>query len=112
VNWNATLPIPKTDAERYPEVKALGARFHDRATLRTEKMLEGFRMEIAPERPDEFAPGSTRRCVSWSNKPPRWSLQRRTTPDGDASADRALGVPERRVLKPDVRPGGIARPGQ
>ena len=57
MNWNATLPIPKTDAERYPEVKALGARFHDRATLRTEKMLEGFRMEIAPERPDEFAPG-------------------------------------------------------
>jgi Mn-containing catalase len=84
VNWNATLPIPKTNAERYPEVKALleqgladkqytfsadnlseaGRIFQgtapasmNGATLRTENMPEGFPMDIAPERPEEFSPG-------------------------------------------------------
>lgn len=84
VNWGAALPIPRTDAERYPEVKALldqglaerqytfsaddlseaGKIFQgaapaamNGATLRTEKMPEGFPMDIAVERPEEFAPG-------------------------------------------------------
>jgi Mn-containing catalase len=86
VNWGATLPIPKTDAERFPEVKKLldkglhltqytfsadnlseaGKVFRGSApattnggTLRTEQMPEnmGFPMDIPPERPEEFAPG-------------------------------------------------------
>jgi Mn-containing catalase len=84
VNWDATLPIPKTEAERFPEVKKLldqglhlkqytfsldnlseagkiyrGAApaASNGATLTTEQMPEGFPMDIAVERPEEFAPG-------------------------------------------------------
>lgn len=84
VNWGRTLPIPKTAAERYPEVKTLldqglaerqytfsldnlseaGKIFQgsapaamNGATLRTEQSPEGYPMEIAVERPEEFAPG-------------------------------------------------------
>jgi Mn-containing catalase len=84
VNWGAALPIPKTDAERFPEVKKLlGAgpapqavhvqrgqpvrggqdlpRYrsghHHGGQLSTEQMPEGFPMDIAVERPEEFAPG-------------------------------------------------------
>jgi len=84
VNWGATLPIPKTEAERFPEVKKLldqglhlkqytfsldnlseaGKIFRgaapagmDGGTLVTEQMPEGFPMDIAVERPEEFAPG-------------------------------------------------------
>jgi Mn-containing catalase len=84
VNWGRTLPIPKTDAEQFPEVKTLldqglhlkqytfsldnlseagkiyrGAApaTSNGATLTTEQMPEGFPMPIAPERPEEFAPG-------------------------------------------------------
>ena len=84
VNWGAALPIPKTDAERFPEVKKLlaqglhlkqytfsadnlseaGKIYRDTAPattnggqLSTEQMPEGFPMDIAVERPEEFAPG-------------------------------------------------------
>jgi Mn-containing catalase len=84
VNWGAALPIPKTDAERFPEVKKLlgqglplkqytfsadnlseaGKIFRGAApattnggTLVTEQMPQGFPMDIAVERPEEFAPG-------------------------------------------------------
>jgi Mn-containing catalase len=84
VNWGAALPIPKTDAKRFPEVKKLldkglhlkqytfsadnlseaGKVFRGSApattnggTLSTEKMPDGFPMDIAVERPEEFAPG-------------------------------------------------------
>ena len=84
VNWGAALPIPKTDAERFPEVKKLleqglhlkqytfsadnlseaGKVFRgaapatmDGGELTTEQMPEGFPMDIAVERPEEFAPG-------------------------------------------------------
>jgi manganese catalase len=86
VNWGATLPIPKTDAERFPEVKTLldqglhlkqytfsadnlseaGKVFRgaapaamDGGTLSTEQMPEGTGapMTIADERPEEFGPG-------------------------------------------------------
>jgi Mn-containing catalase len=84
VNWGKTLPIPKTDAERYPEVKKLldqglhlkqytfsadnlseaGKVFRgaapatmDGGELTTEMAPEGFPMDIAVERPEEFAPG-------------------------------------------------------
>jgi Mn-containing catalase len=84
VNWGAALPIPKTDAERFPEVKKLldlglhvkqytfsadnlseaGKIFRgsapattDGGTLSTEQMPDGFPMDIAVERPEEFAPG-------------------------------------------------------
>jgi Mn-containing catalase len=84
VNWGATLPIPKTEAERFPEVKKLldqglhlkqytfsldnlseaGKIFRgaapagmDGGTLAIEQMPEGFPMDIAVERPEEFAPG-------------------------------------------------------
>lgn len=83
VNWGAALPIPKTNAEQFPEVKKLldqglhnvqytfsadnlseagkvfrGASPSDPSQqLRTEKAPEGSPMEISPERPEEFAPG-------------------------------------------------------
>jgi Mn-containing catalase len=84
IDWGKTLPIPKTDAERFPEVKTLldqglhlkqytfsldnlseagkiyrGAApaASNGATLTTEQMPEGFPMDIAVERPEEFAPG-------------------------------------------------------
>ncbi len=84
INWGAALPIPKTDAERFPEVKTLldqglhlkqytfsldnlseaGKIYRGVApasagggTLSTEQMPEGFPMDIAVERPEEFAPG-------------------------------------------------------
>jgi len=84
VNWGAALPIPKTDAERFPEVKKLldqglhlkqytfsadnlseaGKIYRgsapatvDGGTLSTEQMPEGFPMDIAVERPEEFGPG-------------------------------------------------------
>ncbi len=84
INWGATLPIPKTDAERFPEVKKLldeglhlkqytfsadnlseaGKIYRGTApasagggTLTTEFAPEGFPMDIAVERPEEFAPG-------------------------------------------------------
>jgi Mn-containing catalase len=84
VKWGSVLPIPKTDAERFPEVQKLldqglqnkqytfsldnlseagkiyqGAAAATAAggTLSTEQMPEGFPMDIAVERPEEFAPG-------------------------------------------------------
>ena len=83
VNWGAALPIPKTNAERFPEVKKLldlglqsnqytfSADDQSEAdkiyrgtapatpTGATEHraMPEGFPMDIAVERPEEFAPG-------------------------------------------------------
>jgi Mn-containing catalase len=84
VDWGRVLPIPKTKAERFPEVKALldqglgekqylfsadnlneagkilrgASAFNDGATLTTEMgRPEGVPIEIAPERPEEFAPG-------------------------------------------------------
>jgi len=86
VNWGKTLPIPKFDATKYPEVKKLmdeGAhrtQHHWRldgsemsaifqgpsplsdfqATLETtDQPPEGFSVPIAPERPEEFSPGLT-----------------------------------------------------
>ena len=84
VNWGKTLPIPKTNAERFPEVKKLlGQGLHlkqytfsadnlseagklyrgaapadmDGGTLSTETAPDGFPMDIAVERPEEFGPG-------------------------------------------------------
>jgi Mn-containing catalase len=84
VDWGATLPIPKTDAERFPEVKTLldqglhlkqytfsldnlseaGKIYRGSAPatmsggeLSTEQSPEGFPMDIAVERPEEFGPG-------------------------------------------------------
>ena len=83
VNWGAALPIPKTNAERFPEVKKLldlglqsiqytfsaddqsqadklyrgASPSNDGTQLSTAVMPEGFPMTIAPERREEFAPG-------------------------------------------------------
>ncbi|MEV1295093.1 manganese catalase family protein [Pseudonocardia sp. NPDC049635] len=83
VHWNRLLPIPKTNAERFPEVKTLldqglqskqytfsldqlseaGKLFrgpspsNDGTELTTEQAPEGVPMEIATERPEEFGPG-------------------------------------------------------
>lgn len=85
VNWRGTLPIPKTNAERFPEVKRLldlglqskqysfdltaeseaGKIFqgmspsHDGTQLdATEQAPEGVPSVIAPERFEEFSPGT------------------------------------------------------
>ncbi|GAA4617707.1 manganese catalase family protein [Saccharopolyspora hordei] len=83
VDWGKVLPIPKTRAERYPEVKTLleqglenkqytfsldhlseaGKIFReaspsdDDKTLSTAQAPEGVPIEIADPRPEEFAPG-------------------------------------------------------
>ena len=83
VNWGATLPIPKTNAEQFPEVKKLldmglqsmqytfsaddesqagklyrgASPSNDGTELSTAVMPEGFPMTIAPERREEFSPG-------------------------------------------------------
>jgi Mn-containing catalase len=84
VNWGKVLPIPKTKADRFPEVKTLldqglgekqylfsadnlneagkilqgASPFNDGTTLSTDMgRPEGVPLEMAPERPEEFAPG-------------------------------------------------------
>ncbi|MGP4020633.1 manganese catalase family protein [Saccharopolyspora sp. 5N708] len=84
INWGKTLPIPKTSAERYPEVATLLERgMHNKQytfnldnlseagkvfqgsspsarngeVLRMAQAPEGVPMDIAPERPEEFSPG-------------------------------------------------------
>jgi Mn-containing catalase len=83
VNWGRLLPIPKTKAEQFPEVKKLldqglqskqytfsadnqnqaaklyrgASPSNDNTELSTEIMPEGFPITIAPERREEFAPG-------------------------------------------------------
>jgi Mn-containing catalase len=84
VGWGKVLPIPKTKAERFPEVKTLldqglgekqylfsadnlneagkilqgASPFKDGTTLSTDTgRPEGVPLEMAPERPEEFAPG-------------------------------------------------------
>lgn len=83
VNWNAVLPIPKFDSSKYPEVKKLldggihreqyhfrldssqmGKIFNGPSPLDVNNELitlkeprKGFPSPMAPERPEEFAPG-------------------------------------------------------
>ncbi len=83
VNWGSVLPIPKTNAEKFPEVKALvdkglqsiqytfsadnlsqagklyrgASPSNDGTELSTDVMPDGFPITIAPERKEEFAPG-------------------------------------------------------
>lgn len=83
VNWGSVLPIPKTNAERFPEVKKLLDRglqsiqftfsaddqsqaaklyrgaspSNDGTELSTDVMPEGSPLTIAPERKEEFSPG-------------------------------------------------------
>lgn len=84
VNWGKVLPIPKTNAERFPEVKELidqglqsiqytfshdnrseaaklfrgASPSNDGTDLSTDTMPEGAAPTgISPERPEEFAPG-------------------------------------------------------
>jgi Mn-containing catalase len=90
VNWGQILPIPKTFAERYPEVKKLldagldrkqftfgtdgqnlmaqvfsgSSPFNDGTEVETvDGLPEGVPTEIAPERPEEFSPGLTPELV-------------------------------------------------
>jgi len=83
VDWGKTLPIPKTNAERFPEVKKLvdqglqsvqytfsadnlseagklyrgASPSNDGTELSTALMPEGVPITIAPERREEFSPG-------------------------------------------------------
>ncbi|MFY9633514.1 MAG: manganese catalase family protein, partial [Cellulosimicrobium cellulans] len=83
VNWGKVLPIPKTNAEQFPEVKKLldvglqsiqytfsadnlseagklyrgASPSNDGTELSTDVMPEGFPMTISPERREEFSPG-------------------------------------------------------
>ena len=89
MNWGAALPIPKTNAEKFPEVKKLldkglqsiqytfsaddesqagqlyrgASPSNDGTELSTAVMPEGFPMTIAPERREEFSPGSGQGAV-------------------------------------------------
>ena len=83
VNWGKVLPIPKTNAEQFPEVKTLvdqglqsiqytfsadnlseagklyrgASPSNDGTELSTAIMPEGVPIKIAPERREEFSPG-------------------------------------------------------
>ncbi len=83
VNWGKVLPIPKTNAERFPEVKRLtdmglqsiqytfsadnlseadklyrgASPSNDGTELTTAVMPDGVPMTISPERREEFSPG-------------------------------------------------------
>lgn len=83
VNWGKVLPIPKTSAEQFPEVKKLlnkglqsiqytfsadnlseagkldrgASPSNDGTELSTDVVPDGFPMTISPERREEFAPG-------------------------------------------------------
>jgi Mn-containing catalase len=83
VKRGKVLPIPKTTAEQFPEVKKLldkglqsvqytfsaddashasklyrgASPSNDGTELSTDVMPEGFPMTMSPERPEEFAPG-------------------------------------------------------
>jgi Mn-containing catalase len=83
VNWGKVLPIPKTNAERFPEVKRLtdmglqsiqytfsadnqseadklyrgASPSNDGTELTTAVMPDGVLMTISPERREEFSPG-------------------------------------------------------
>jgi Mn-containing catalase len=83
VNWRTSLPIPKTNAEQFPEVKKLvdqglqsiqytfsadnlseasklyrgASPSNDGTELSTALMPEGVPITIAPERREEFSPG-------------------------------------------------------
>ena len=85
VNWKTALPIPKTNAERFPEVKRLielglqakqysfdlgaeseaGKIFQGASPSKdgtkldaSEQAPEGVPLTISPERPEEFSPGA------------------------------------------------------
>ena len=83
MNWGSVLPIPKTNAEQFPEVKKLldlglqsvqytfsadnrsqaaklyrgASPSNDGTELSTAFMPDGVPMMIAPERREEFSPG-------------------------------------------------------
>ena len=124
VNWGATLPIPKTDAERFPEVKKLldqglhlkqytfsadnlseagkvyrgtAPAIDGRRRADHEPTPEGFPMDIAVERPEEFGPGLDPSCSRWSRPPPSWSCRRR----------RPVGGREEEVTVGRVRPSPV-----
>jgi Mn-containing catalase len=90
INWGKVLPIPKTNAERFPEVKKLldaglhtkqftfgadglnliaqvfsgSSPFNDGSKVETvDGLPEGFPIDMAPERPEEFSPGLTPELV-------------------------------------------------
>ena len=91
VNWKNTLPIPKTNAESFPEVKRLldlglqskqysfdlsdqseaGKIFQGMSPsadgtnlVADEQAPEGVPIVIAPERPEEFAPGADKDLIA------------------------------------------------
>jgi len=82
VNWNATLPIPKADSSKMPEVRELEQRnlhnqqwtfsneksglaeiftgsspFNDGELEALDGLPEGFEIPVMPEAPQEYAPG-------------------------------------------------------
>ena len=89
VNWSKTLPIPKADTSKYPEVKKLmdlgihrqqhhfrldgslmGAIFHGASPFNDgtevdvpEQPPEGAPVMMAPPRPEEFSPGLDRELM-------------------------------------------------
>lgn len=91
VDWNKTLPIPKTNAEKFPEVKRLvdaglqskqysfdlgdqseaGKIFQGMSPsgdgtelLATEQAPEGAPLTISVERPEEFSPGADKDLIA------------------------------------------------
>jgi len=106
VNWGKVLPIPKTNAERFPEVKKLLDRglqsvqytfstdnesqadklyrgaspSNDGTELRTDLMPQGFPMTIAAERKEEFSPGLDKELLALIQATAEVELRNADTP--------------------------------
>jgi Mn-containing catalase len=123
VDWGKTLPVPKFDARRYPEVKALmdegvhRVQHHWRvdgsemqlifqgrspltdeegATLETtEQPPPGAPIPVGPERPEEFAPGLTPELMQIMEDAAKASARERRR-----RADTANGKPSEALTEP------------
>jgi Mn-containing catalase len=127
VNWGRTLPVPKFDARKYPEVKALmdqgvhrtqhhwrvdgsemGKIFSGASPLTDEvgATLEtapdppaGAPIPTAPERPEEFAPGLTPDLKEIMEQATRAaSVERRARPGGGGNGRVQLTEPRQLFL--------------
>jgi len=119
VNWGKTLPIPKTNAERFPEVKKLldqglhlkqytfsaddmseaGKVFRgaapasmDGGELVTDIAPPGFPMDIAVERPEEFGPGLDPELLALVQATAELELKDAEDPMAAANAEKSNGT--------------------
>jgi manganese catalase len=126
VSWGKTLPVPKFDATKYPEVRALmeqgvhrvqhhwrvdgsemSAIFEGSSPLTDEhaSILEttdepprGAPIPVGPERPEEFAPGLTPELMEVMEQATKAAARERRSQRGESTNGRARALTEPRQL--------------